>query len=121
MGQVPPPTSVLACSSLGLIPNSKRRRWCCAVQKPREQALDSELFAFITEVGSEHVTKLARGGKVSKPKVVRDQQISATSHTADRRAFHRFDSSKTWFCWQVMVIEQLIWGTEYGLVARRWE
>ncbi|GAB4820960.1 hypothetical protein N2152v2_008006 [Parachlorella kessleri] len=33
------------------------------VQKPREQALDSELFAFITEVGSEHVTKLARGGK----------------------------------------------------------
>jgi hypothetical protein len=35
-----------------------------AVTKPREQAIDSQLFATVTESGVEYVKGLARGGKV---------------------------------------------------------
>jgi hypothetical protein len=40
---------------------------CCAVSKPREQAVDSELFALVTESGLAFVNKLARGGKAYTP------------------------------------------------------
>lgn len=41
-----------------------RRRSISAVKRPREQAVDSELFALVTESGSEYVRRLAAGTKV---------------------------------------------------------